>query len=215
MSNEEKEIPEYGSEGWEKFVMDSFLPDELYIDEKGNGYPTLNGMRRIALVVMGKIIISIPVEVHSNPPNSSFCIYKLKFEDGRTFGAAADACLENISGSYCIYPTAIAESRAEARAYRKALMLRTASAEEIKGNEKAFDTVLESVKEYDVEGEISQQQISIVNTKCKKLKINQAKFLESENVNPDFKDAKKSDGVKLSKKISEFQQSGIPTELQL
>lgn len=212
---EKEEIPEYGSENWEKFVMDSFLQDELYVDEKGNGYPTLNGMRRIALETMGRIISSMPLNVTSNPPNSSFCVYQIVFEDGRIFGAAADACLDNVSGPYAVYPTAIAESRAEARAYRKALLLKTASAEEIKGNEKAFNTVLESVKEYDTEGEISSQQISIIQTKCKKLKINQAKFLESEGVDQDFKGAKKSDGVKLSKKISEFQQNGIPTELKL
>ena len=215
MSNEEKEIPEYGDEKWEKFVMDSFLQDELYIDDKGNGYPTLNGMRRITLLILGNVVRSGPVHVVSNPPVSSYCIYEIELDDGTVYGATADACIDNISGNYSIYPTAIAESRAEARAYRKALLLRTASAEEIKGNEKAFNTVLESVKEYDTEGDISAQQISIIQTKCKKLKIDQNKFLESESVESDFKNAKRSDGVKLSKKISEFQQSGIPTELQL
>lgn len=217
MSNKdkEKEIPAYGDENWEKFVMDKFLPEELYIDDKGDGYPKLNGMRRIAIIVLGKIIRSIPVKVVSNPPLSSYCVYEIEIENLGVFGAAADACVDNISGNYSIYPTTIAESRAEARAYRKALLLRTTSAEEIKGNEKAFDTVLESVKEYDTEGEISAQQISIIQTKCKKLKIDQNKFLESESVESDFKNAKRSDGVKLSKKISEFQQSGIPTELQL
>lgn len=212
-------IPEYGSENWENFVMESFTEDELYIDEKENRYPTLNGMRRVTLNVLqnvfGNIIKSRPVNIHSNPPVSSYCTYEIEFENGAIFGASADACQENISGPYSIYPTAIAESRAEARAYRKVLLLKTASAEEIKGNEKAFNTVLESVKEYNDEGDITQQQISIIETKCKSLKINLNKFLQSENVNIGFKDAKRSDGIKLSKKISEFQQSGIPKEFKL
>jgi hypothetical protein len=214
-SKTELEIPIYGSEEWENYVMSLFTEDELYIDDKKNGYPTLNGMRRISLLVLGDIVKSAPTLVVSNPPVSCYCIYEIQFDNGKIFGAAADASTDNISGAYSVYPTAIAESRAEARAYRKALLLKTASAEEIKGNEKAFNTVLQSVKEYDSEGDISSQQISIIETKCKKLKINKNKFLESENVNLDFKGAKRSDGINLSKKISEFQQKGIPEELKL
>lgn len=208
-------IPEYGSEGWEEYVMSQFTEKELYIDEKQNRYPKLNGMRRVSLFTLGKPIKSGPVSVVSNLSDASYCIYELVFENGQTFGAAGDGFPNNISGSYSIYPTPIAESRAEARAYRKALLLSTVSAEEIKGNENAFNTVLQTVKEYDSEGDISPQQISIIETKCKKMRIDKTKFLESENVSPDFKGAKKSDGTKLSKKISEFQQTKIPEELKL
>ena len=210
----EEDVPEYGSEGWEDYVMSQFNENELYVDEAQKKYPTLNGMRRVSLSTLGRPIKSGPVSVVSNLSDASYCIYELVFESGHTFSAAADGFPSNIAGSYSIYPTAMAESRAEARAYRKALLLSTAAAEEVRGNEKVFSTVLQTVKEYDSEGDISSQQISIIETKCKSMKIDKAKFLQSENVSVDFKGAKKSDGINLSKKISEFQQKGIPEELK-
>lgn len=210
----EKCTIEYGSENWEDYVMSQFNENELYIDEKGNKYPTLNGMRRVSLFVLGNIIRSGPTKVFSNFVDASYCVYELLFDNGRSYSASADGFPSNIAGSYSIYPTAMAESRAEARAYRKALLLSTAAAEEVRGNEKVFSTVLQTVKEYDSEGDISSQQISIIETKCKSMKIDKAKFLQSENVSVDFKGAKKSDGINLSKKISEFQQKGIPEELK-
>jgi len=197
-----KENPYYGSADWEKFVMDKFLPDELYNGKN----PTLNGMRRVSIQVLGKPIKSAPIQVHANLPVSAYCLYQIEFENGMTFGAAADGHVENIGGQYSIYPTAIAESRAEARTYRKALLLSTASAEEIKGNEKIFDSVLDTVKEFSTEDPISDQVKSIIEAKCKQLKVNLEKFYTSEGV--DFKKATKSDGIKLSKKLTEMQQSG-------
>lgn len=201
-------IPDYGSENWENYVMKQFLPEELY---EGN-YPTLNGMRRVCLKVLGNIVSSKPVQVISNLPNSSYCVYELVLENGLCFGAAADGHQENINGPYVIYPTAIAESRAEARTYRKALLISTASAEEIKGNEKTFNSVLTTVSDYNEKDPISQQQKTIIESKCKQLGIDLAKFLESEEIT--FEKAQKSDGVKLSKKLSEFQQKGIPQEIK-
>lgn len=202
-------VPEYGSDGWEPYIMSKFLPDELY-NEK---HPTLNGLRRIAKQYFSGIISSVPVEVVNNMPISAMCRYQIQFDNGQTFGAAADATQENINGNYNIYPTAIAESRAEARTYRKALMITAASAEEIKGNEKAFDSVLESVKEYSQEDPMSDQQKSIIETKCKQLKISFDKFLASEGV--DLTTAKKSHGVALAKKLTELSKTNdIPKELK-
>lgn len=204
-------IPEYGSEDWEPYIMSKFLPDELY-NEK---HPTLNGLRRISKKYFSSVISSLPVEIVNNMPVSAMCRYQIHFDNGQIFGAAADATQENINGNYNVYPTAIAESRAEARTYRKALMITAASAEEIKGNEATFDSVLESTKtvsDYNAEDPISEQQKTIVETKCKQMKIDIDKFLTSENVN--FATAKKSDGVKLGKKLTEYQQKGVPKGLK-
>lgn len=202
------EIPVYGSSEWEKYVMESFLPDELY---DGN-YPTLNGMRRVALNLMGNVMFSGPLEVISKLPESSYCIYNIKFESGYSFSAAADAHLENISGAFSIYPTAIAESRAEARAYRKALLLSTVSAEEVKGNENTFHSVLKESSSTTVEGynekdSINDQKKSIIESKCKQLKIKLDKFLENQEVS--FDTATKEDGVKLAKLISDYQRGTV------
>ena len=211
--NNLENIPDYGSEKWEEFVMRQFLPNELY----EGSYPTLNGMRRVALLMLGDIVLSGPSMVISNLPNSSYCIYELEFDNGRTFKAAADAHQENIQGSYSIYTTAIAESRAEARAYRKALLISTVSAEEVKGNEKAFHSVIESkldnkVSEYDETGKASSQQLALIKTKCSQQKVDMDKFLESEGKNTES--LTKSEAIELMKKLSSFEKSGVPKEIK-
>lgn len=68
-------------------------------------------------------------------PQGSFgifqCIYEVKFEDGTVWRGAADCNKNNVTGKFLHYPTAIAESRAEARALKKALGITMLAAEEI------------------------------------------------------------------------------------
>jgi hypothetical protein len=59
------------------------------------------------------------------------CIYEVKFNDGTTWRAAADCNKNSVEGKFGNYPTAVAESRAEARALRKALGISMLAAEEI------------------------------------------------------------------------------------
>lgn len=206
--------PEYGDSNWESYVMSNFLEDELY----DGSYPTLNGMRRVALDLIGVPSFSGPVQVISNLPESSYCIYKLAFMDMHIeIRAAADAHEENIFGNYKIYPTAIAESRAEARAYRKALLISTVSAEEIRGDENVINLFANKNSNINVNdresGRISDQQKKIIESKCKQLKIDLNKFLEKEGVN--LSKATKQDGINLAKSITKLsQQDSIPQELR-
>jgi hypothetical protein len=59
------------------------------------------------------------------------CVYEVKFDDGTTWRAAADCNKNSVDGKFANYPTAIAESRAEARALKKALGITMLAAEEI------------------------------------------------------------------------------------
>lgn len=212
---EDEDQPIYGGENWEEHVMGLFRNEEVYEDKNGGRFPSLNGLRRVALSLFGAPIKSGPVLVQSNLPHSSYCVYSVVWND-MEFSAAADAHQDNIGGNYGIYPTTIAESRAEARAYRKALLLSTASAEEIKGNEESsFNSVLtvNSENVIDENGPISEQQKTIIKSKCKKLKINLDKFL-NENSISELDSMTKSDAIALVKKISDYQTEGIPESIK-
>lgn len=204
-----EEMPEYAGPDWEDYVMKQFSEDELYDGE----YPTLNGLRRVAYNLMGPFIKSGPVMVQANLPESAYCIYQVETEDGSMFSAAADGHQNNIGGNYSVYPTTMAESRAEARVYRKMLMLSTAASEEIQGKENLFKSVIKTEGGFSETDPITQQQISIIKAKCKTTKINIDKLL-GEFEFEDIKDLKKSDAVKVLKTITEYQEKGIPEKLK-
>lgn len=79
--------------------------------------------------------------------------YTVTFKDGNTYSDVADAHAFNIENQeFAVYPTAIAASRSEARALRKALGIDLVSKEELgyKGGG------------YEMVGQITPQQISLI-----------------------------------------------------
>lgn len=58
-------------------------------------------------------------------------VYTAEFSDGTQWVGAADCNSINTTGKFAHYPTAVAESRAEARCLRKALNIQMLSSEEI------------------------------------------------------------------------------------
>lgn len=58
-------------------------------------------------------------------------IYELEFEDGSIWTGSADCNQNNTNSKFMAFPTAVAESRAEARALRKALGIGIISSEEV------------------------------------------------------------------------------------
>jgi len=59
------------------------------------------------------------------------CIYEVKFADGTVWRGSGDCNKNNVDGKFANYPTAVAESRAEARALKKGLGITMLAAEEI------------------------------------------------------------------------------------
>ena len=57
--------------------------------------------------------------------------YSVTFKDGTTFSDVADAHTYNVQGMFSAYPTAMAGTRAEARALKKALGINMVSKEEL------------------------------------------------------------------------------------
>lgn len=174
------DIPNYGDENWEEYVLSNFTEEELYEGK----FPTLNGLRRVAIKVFGHCIESYPIDLKWNG-DSALCLYRLVFfsKDLKTnvvYGAAADATQNNMNGAYCVYPSAIAENRAEARAYRKMLLLKVVTADEIKDANEKYKSVLEETSvsgEYDESAPMSSQQENLIKIKCSQLNINYDDFV--------------------------------------
>lgn len=175
-ANKEKKI-EYGDPEWNDYVMTLFEENELY--EKK--HPTLNGMRRITQKYIGDVVFSKPVELKSSLDHTccgrAYCVYELVIDNflgqnkTRCFGGCGGSYEGNTDKSYAIYPEAIAEGRAETRAYRKALLITVAGAEEIKGQEKvSFESVIPTIADYNEEDPMSSTQEVALQTKGKRIK---------------------------------------------
>lgn len=215
----------YGDPGWNDFVISKFEEGELY-DEK---YPTLNGLRRVAENLLGQVVSSRIVELKSSLDHTSegraYCTYEISIFNFlgsrlyRTFSGAGGSYLGNTDKTYAIYPEAIAEARAEARAYRKALMLTVASADEIKGMERStFESVIPSVKqEYDENDDMSPTQVVTIQTKCKKLKIDVDKLIAETKAELKKDKLSRLDATNLMQKVNSYQNktAEIPEGIKL
>jgi hypothetical protein len=123
--------------GWAQHVMGQFQPDEL---QEGN--PKVDGLRRVAEALLGTIIRE-DCELISSPSmeNNMMACAKATFvfqdENGSvfSFSSLADACGANLTPEFKMYITAMADTRAKARALRNALRLRSSvAAEELGGS---------------------------------------------------------------------------------
>lgn len=229
----EKE-PEYGSIGWNDYVMSQFQSNELI-----DGAPTVVGLRRVAQELLGEIVFSAPVGMqvkHFEQPEflpQASCTYQItiawskdvplyvdldNFEfPERTFGAVAGSCLSNTDRTFAIFPEAMAETRAEVRALRKALLLRTAAYEEL-SNEPSYDSIPMTVD--DDNASISDIQLKAIPAKCDQLKVDLDKLIQHTlEVEVPLDKLTKGQGKKLMNVINRYQTStedslDIPEEIK-
>lgn len=190
MIEEEDEVvyakvdPRPGDENWEEFVLSKLTSKE--IDE--SGHPSTAGLRRIAPRLLGKIIESGPITVF-NPEQSNdhraTIIYELVYinkdyvkdeddPDERVIRVkeVSDAWEHNIDGDvFKKFPTAIASTRAEGRALRKALMLSVAVKEEL--SEETFVPVSATQ-----DGPIKDTQVHTIDNLCKRYDISVQGLIE-------------------------------------
>lgn len=103
------------------------------------------------------------------------CVYYAEFTDGTHWVGAADCNHLNTSGKFAHYPTAVAESRAEARCLRKALNIYMLSSEEVGFVEGA---ALEQI-EASPKKPIDSQVIKAIEKLCETRSITIAILLES------------------------------------
>lgn len=194
--------PAYASAVWSDFVMNQFEEDEM-----SNGNPTVPGMRRLVNLLLGDIIFSGAVEhneyypSHPQEVGRASCVYEIQIQwkenawlaeediiEGRlpvrTFRGFAGSYLGNTDDDFAIFPEAIAETRAESRALRKALGLQNVVSHEELTNKDARDSIEASVhtvestdSEWREDDSISTAQRLHIEAKCKTLNIDPEKFI--------------------------------------
>lgn len=168
------DAPTPTDEGWNDFVISKFRSDELE-----QGKPTVDGLRRMAELLLGPIVSAIPKTVQAPHKDNGFhavveFLVGISWDgdpnDIRVFGDVADVYPGNTDPAYARFAVATATTRAEGRALRKALKLRkVVTAEEI--------TTL-AVSESGLTGFIANYQIRGVERLCRDLNISIAKLLQ-------------------------------------
>jgi hypothetical protein len=206
-----KTLPTPNDIGWTDYVL-NLLSD----DEKISGNPTTDGLRRVFEIALDCVIIESTSNVVQSPDtnnekratvvhNLTFVLNKLDSPNNilntRSVSGAADVYWGNCDKIYRNHPVAVAETRAEGRALRRALKLRKVVAAE----ELAKD--VEDHPDHDTISKITNNQINFIDVLSKRLDINVNKMLlklgyEEKNIyNIEY-----TSGVEISKLLSSYQQ---------
>lgn len=204
---------------WTDHVL-SLLSD----DEKIQGNPTTDGLRRIFEIALNCSVISAESQVVQSPAidneRRATVVHTLCYvlNDGpdsslikhKTVSGAADVYWGNCDKIYRNHPVAVAETRAEGRALRRALKLRKVVAAE----ELAKDIDTNHLEENNI-GKINSTQINFFEVFGKRLNINIHKLLEKLAIdNKNVYNISYDDAVKTITTLSSYQQSNdIPQDI--
>lgn len=187
--------PDFGSEEWSDFVLSQLTEDE-YVDEDGQIMPCCHGLRRLAEVLLGTISGGVKNIIYPDPddPRRVVVVYELLVEnfDGKTrvFTEVADTSLDNTDAFFLDFAVATASTRAEARALKKALLIKGVTADEVKKGDRkrmlGLDTDSTPVtgtvssEEPDDDTPISDKQYQFLEVMGKKGDINIVKFVKEQ-----------------------------------
>jgi len=219
---ENKPIPSITDLEWTDYVL-SLLSE----DEKIAGNPTTDGLRRIFEVALDCIVTSSTTNIVQcpSPDNEKRATaihsitYCLKTEDSdpmslnnavRTVEGAADVYWGNCDKIYRNHPVAVAETRAEGRALRRALRLRkVVAAEELSKD-------IEDHPDENSISKISNNQINFIDVMASRLNINVIKLLEDNNLKVDnIYSLSHEEAVSTIRLLSKYQQNiaNIPSQI--
>ena len=198
---------------WNDYVLSLFDKSELY-----DGRPLCAGLRRVAELLLGEIVSSRPTQVF--PPTSgdeigrATVIWEVAFANGSVFSDVADCWEGNTDDTFCVFNTATAATRAEGRALRTALRLRTVAAEEMTSKNTASivksisitKATAETEGEYDDSQRMTDPQANFIDAKCRQLNISVSELFEKVfelNVNRKIDKRQASQAIE---KLNDFQQ---------
>lgn len=218
-SNEEMVKPNIHDIAWTDYVLGL-----LSEDEKIAGNPTTDGLRRVFESVMNcRVIGSTSRVIQSPDPNNekratvvhkiTFCL-NLGTPDSNPLytievDGSADVYWGNCDKIYRNHPVAVAETRAEGRALRRALRLRkVVAAEEISKD-------IEDHPDSENVNKISNNQLNFIDVLSKRLDINVNKMLEQLGYNhKNVYNIEHADAISIIKTLSSYQQepSNINTD---
>ncbi|NCA30731.1 MAG: hypothetical protein EBS93_08450 [Chitinophagia bacterium] len=195
----------------------------LHEDEKISGNPTTDGLRRIFEKVLNCTVVSVEADVVQSPDlanerratvvysmgyvlNDPHMPESLKY---RSVSAAADVYWGNCDKVYRNHPVAVAETRAEGRALRKALKLRKVV---------TADEVAKEIVDHASEvgnNTINTSQLNFFDVFGKRLNVNIKKLLDHLAINSsNVYNISYDDAVKTIATLSGYQQSNdIPKEV--
>lgn len=196
---------------WHDHVMKHFTEDELL-----DGNPTVDGLRRVAELLLGEIVaINTNIEQCPKQSNEYRATTKVTvhFCDGQYYAGAADVYHGNSTSPYSKHPIALAETRSEGRALRRALRLRkVVAAEELADDTTSDNTVIPE--------NITDTQINFIEIMCHKerLNINIEKMVKRQKDIKDCKSIKSlshNDSLEIQSQLSAYQQelSSIPEDI--
>jgi hypothetical protein len=174
-SDEVATVPDMTDPGWTEYVMKQFEEHEFY-----DGYPVVDGLRRVAAKLLGPIIssksktVQAPTATNGLHATVEWELVFLWMRDDelgphqRTFCDVSDVSNLNTESPFCLHAAACAATKAEGRALRKALMLsRVHTAEEMM--DVPEDTGESGRK-------IMDSQLTFINMKCHDLDIDAMKM---------------------------------------
>lgn len=205
---------------WNEYVL-GLLSD----DEKIDGNPTTDGLRRIFEIALECTIVDSSSVVVQTPDVSNekraTVVHSLTYvlNDSslgeeiktRSVNGAADVYWGNCDKIYRNHPVAVAETRAEGRALRRGLRLRKVVAAEELANNIEDDIDGNSVSR------ISDNQINFIDTLAKRLNINVTELLVASSINTDnINSISHDNAVNLIRDLSSYQQnmSNIPDNIK-
>jgi len=217
---EEKTTPSPNDLAWTDYVL-GLLSD----DEKISGNPTTDGLRRVFEIALNcKVIQSVSDVVQTPEPNNekrATVVHSITYvlTDGSpdqpelntvTINGAADVFWGNCDKIYRNYPVAVAETRAEGRALRRALKLRkVVAAEEI-----AKD--IEDHPDENSVSKISVNQINFIDVIAQRLNINVIVLIKTLAISEEnVYNISHENAVGIIKQLTVYQQdmTKIPEEL--
>jgi hypothetical protein len=194
----ESDMPSMLSAEWHDYAMTLFHESEMV-----DGHPLVAGLRRVAEVVLGPIMFSGPTQVfpvqREDHHGRATVVFTVQFANGMKYSEVADSWEGNTDDMFCAFAVAIASTRAEARALRKALKIKGVAAEELTKKDTAkivrdiSSTKTASEGEYNDQSRMSDAQYNFIDIKCKQLNINGQKL---------FKQFNADSGKKVSKKVA-------------
>ncbi len=192
------DVPSMLSPEWHDYAMTLFTESEMV-----DGHPLVAGLRRVAELVLGPIMFSGPIQVfpvqREDHHGRATVIFSVEFANGMRYAEVADSWEGNTDDMFCAFAVAIASTRAEARALRKALKIKGVAAEELTKKDTAkivrdiSNTKNASEGEYDDQSRMSDAQYNFIDVKCKQLNIDGEKLFARFGVDS---------GKKVSKKIA-------------
>lgn len=169
-------VPRHCQDGWEEHVMSQFKDGEL-----ADGRPKLNGLIRVSRKLLGPVI-NMQTKVVSPPDYSALTkpavvevALTFRFQEGefegepeeRTFSGVGDVWKGNCEEMFARFACSMAETRALARAYRQALGLSKAVADE-----------MPAVPEFIEPEFIDEKQKTFMDIMAKACDINMEKFVD-------------------------------------